>query len=64
MRWEAHSLIVILEYARVIREEKINGWDNLVIQYIEELWPDQLKQPQIITLQFSDLNQNYFGQAV
>ena len=44
----------------------IHWWDNLVIQYIQELcWlavprPDQLKQPQIITLQFVDLNQNYF----
>ena len=54
--------IVILEYARAIREEKIHCWDNLVIQYIQELcWlvvprPGQLKQPQIITLQFADLN--------
>ena len=35
--------------------------DNLVIQYIQELAvprPDQLKQPQIIPLQFADLNQN------
>ena len=47
--------------------------DNLVIHYIQELcWlsvprPDQLKQPQIITLRFADLNQNYNfwgGQAV
>ena len=51
--------IVVLEYARAIREEKIHWWDNLVIQYIQELcWlavprPDQLKQPQIITLQFA-----------
>ena len=57
--------IVVLEYARAIREEKIHWWDNLVIQYFQELsWlavprPDQLKQPQIITLQFADLNQNY-----
>ena len=56
--------IVILEYARAIREEKIHWWDNLVIQYIQELcWlafprPDQLKQPQIITLLFADLNRN------
>ena len=53
--------IVILEYARAIREEKIHWWDNLIIQYIQELcWlavprPDQLKQPQIMTLQFADL---------
>ena len=52
--------IVVLEYAWAIREEKIHWWDNLVIQYIQELcWlavprPDQLKQPQIITLQFAD----------
>ena len=51
--------IVVLEYAQAIREEKINWWDNLVIQYIQELcWPavpgpDQLNQPQIITLQFA-----------
>ena len=56
--------IVVLEYARAIREEKIHWWDNLAIQYIQELcWlavprPDQLKQPQIITLQFVDLNWN------
>ena len=62
--------IVVLEYARAIREEKF--WDNLVIQYIQELcWlvlprTDQLKQPQIITLQFADINQKlfFFGQAV
>ena len=41
--------IVILEYARAIREEKMHWWDNLAIQYIQELcWlavpsPDQLK---------------------
>ena len=29
--------IVVLEYARAIREEKIHWWDNLVIQYIQEL---------------------------
>ena len=34
--------IVILEYAQAISEEKINWWDNQVIQYIQE--PDQLKQ--------------------
>ena len=65
--------IVVLEYARAIREEKIHWWDNLVIQYIQELcWlavpkPDQLKQPRIITLQFADLNRNdnsFFGRAV
>ena len=48
--------------------KKIHWWDNLVIQYVQELcWlavlrPDRLKQPQIITLQFADLNyilQNY-----
>ena len=50
--------------ARAIREEKIYWWDNLVIQHIQELcWlavprPDQ--QAQIITLQYSDLNRNYF----
>ena len=39
--------IVVLEYAQAIREEKIHWWDNLVIQYIQELcWlatprPDQ-----------------------
>ena len=54
--------IVVLEYARAIREEKIHWWDNLVIQ--ELCWlagprPDQLKQPQIIPLQFSDWNRNY-----
>ena len=57
--------IVILEYAQTIRDEKIHWWDNLVIQYIQVVcWlavprPDQLNQPQIITLQFADLNQNY-----
>ena len=58
--------IVILEYARAIREEKeIHWWDNLVIQYIQELcWlavprPDQLKQPQIMTLQFADLKSKW-----
>ena len=57
--------IVVLEYSRASREEIIHWWDNLVIQYIQELcWlavprPDQLKQPQIITLQFTDLNRNY-----
>ena len=54
--------IVVLEYARAIR-----GKNLMVIQYIQELCllavlavprPDQLKQPQIITLQFADLNQN------
>ena len=53
-------------------EEKIHWRDNLVIQYIQELcWlavprPDQLKQPQIITLQFVDLSKLIFlgGQAV
>ena len=46
--------------------EKIHWWDNLVIQYIQELcWlavprPDQLKQPQIKTLQFADWNDNFF----
>ena len=41
---------------------KNHWWDN---QYIQELcWlavprPDQLKQPQIKTLQFADLNRNY-----
>ena len=45
-------------------DEKIHWWDNLVIQYIQELcWlavprPDQLNQPQIITLPFADLNRN------
>ena len=29
--------IVILEYARAIREEKIHWWYNLVIQYIQEV---------------------------
>ena len=44
--------------------KKIHWWDNLVIQYIQELcWlavpvPDQLKQPKIITLQFAYLNRN------
>ena len=39
---------------------------SLVIQYIQELYwlavprPDQLKQPQIITLPFADLNRNDF----
>ena len=28
--------IVVLEYARAIREEKIHRWDNLVIRYIQE----------------------------
>ena len=61
--------IVVLENARTIREEIINWWDNLVIQYIQELAvprPDRLKQPQIITLQFADLNQKddfFFGRA-
>ena len=54
--------IVILEYARA------TGEDGITIQYIQELcWPDQLKQPQIITLQFGDLNRNdnfFFDQAV
>ena len=27
--------IVILEYARAIREEKIHWWKNVVIQYIQ-----------------------------
>ena len=58
--------IVVLEYARAIRGEKIHWRDNLVIQYIQELcWlavprPDQLKQPQIIILQFSDLKLSKF----
>ena len=56
--------IVVLEYAEPSRKKKMNWWDNLVIQYIQELcWlvvhrPDRLKQPQIITLQFADFNQN------
>ena len=29
--------IVVLEYARANREETIHWWDNLVIQYIQEL---------------------------
>ena len=51
-------------------KKKIHWWDNLVIQYIQELcWlavprPDQLKQPQIITLQFSGLNRNDDGQCI
>ena len=61
--------ILALSYWEYIREDKIHWWDNLVIQYIQELcWlaeprPDQLKQPQIVTRQFSDLNQNgdFFG---
>ena len=54
--------IAILEYQEAVKKEKIHWWDNLVIQYIQELcWlavprPDQLKQPQIITLQFAELN--------
>ena len=50
--------IVVLEYAWAIREE---------LCWLAVHRPDQLKQPQIITLQFADLNQNddfYFGQAV
>ena len=45
-------------------KNKIHWWDNLVIQYIQELcWlavpgPDQLKQPQITTLQLADFNRN------
>ena len=54
--------IVILGYVRAIRKEKkFHGWKNLVIQYIQvvvSFWahnvdeprPDQLKQPQIMTL--------------
>ncbi len=35
--------IVILEYARAIREEKIYWWNNLVIQYIQVVsWPHSL----------------------
>ena len=46
-----------------ISEEKIHWWDNLVIRYIQERWlavprTNQLKQPQIITLQFADSNRN------
>ena len=58
------SVIVVLEIARAIREEKIHWRDNLAIQYIQELcWlavprPGKQKQPQIITLQFADFNQN------
>ena len=54
---------IVLEYARAIREEKIHRWDNLLIQHIQETLaeprPDQLKQSQIMTQQFSDLNRNY-----
>ena len=61
-RWILALLSWIMPWA--IREEKIHWWDHLVIQYIQEIcWlavprPDQLKQPQIITLKFADLNQN------
>lgn len=30
-----NPVIVILEYARTIREEKIHWWKNMVIQYIQ-----------------------------
>ena len=50
--------IVVLEYARAIKEEKIHWWDNLVIQYIQKLtestnWINPRSQQL-----FADLNQN------
>ena len=38
--------IVILEYSRAIMEEKIHWWDNLVIQYIQELFRLAVPRPE------------------
>ena len=51
--------IVVLEYARAIREEKMYPIDGITWTFSTCRNSDQEKQPQIITLQFADLNRNY-----